>query len=71
MGDDQLNFTEEEAQSWADDPRNQAPKTGLCATLIVGCILLLILLVAVTAGTSSGGSTSDGGAIHAGVLIVQ
>ena len=27
MGDEELNFTEEEARSWADDPRNQAPKS--------------------------------------------
>ncbi len=26
MGDEELNFTEEEARCWADDPRNQAPK---------------------------------------------
>ncbi len=71
MGDEELNFTEEEARLWADDPRNQAPKTGVLATIIVGCVLLVIVLVAVIAGMSSGRSTSDAGRIHVGVLLVQ
>ena len=70
MGDEELNFTEEEAQCWADDPRNQAPKSGALAGVIVACVLLLIVLVAVIAAQSSGGSTSDGRQIHVGVLFV-
>ena len=71
MGDEELNFTEEEARSWADDPRNQAPKSGVLAVIIDGCVLLVIVLVAVITGMSSGRSTSDAGRIHVGVLFVQ
>jgi hypothetical protein len=71
MGDEELNFTKEEAQCWADDPRNQAPKSGPLAGIIVACVLLLIALVVVIAASSSGRSRSNGSQIHVGVLFVQ
>ena len=71
MGDEQLNFTEEEAQPWADDPQNQAPKADAVGSIIVVCLVLVVLLVAVIAAKSSGRSTSDGGQTNIGVLFVR
>ena len=71
MGDEELNFTEEEARSWADDPRNQAPKSGPLGSIILVSVLLLIFLIALIAPKSSGRSTSDDGPIHIEVLFVQ
>ncbi len=71
MGDEELNFTEKEARCWADDPRNQAPKSGALASIVVVCVLLVIILVAVIATKSSDRSTTDGSQIHVGVLFVQ
>jgi len=71
MGDEELNFTEEEARIWADDPRNQAPKSGgLLASVIVACVLLLIVLIAAIASKIPSGSNADAGQIHVGVLFV-
>ena len=70
MGDEELNFTEEEARTWADDPRNQAPKSGLLASVIVACVLLLIVLIAVIASKIPSGSNADAGQVHVGVLFV-
>lgn len=54
MGDDELNFTEEEAQDWADDPRNQAQDWDAPARLFalsalsVMAVLIFIWLVSIT-----------------------
>ena len=71
MGDEELNFTEDEAQCWADDPRNQAPKSGPVAALIAVCVLLVMVLLALIAATGSDRSTSDASPVHAGTLFVQ
>ena len=73
MGDDELNFTEEDARGWADDPRNQPVRSGVLASIIVACVLLLIVLVAVFAAQSSSTnqSTSDGEHIQVGMLFVH
>jgi hypothetical protein len=69
MGDEELNFTEKEAQGWADDPRNQAHKTNPLLSLII--VLFLIALVAYIVAVNSGRSVSNGGQNHIGVLFVQ
>jgi hypothetical protein len=51
MGDDELNFTEEEARDWADDPRNlpqdwSKPEQAfaLSAILVIAVLVLMWLL---------------------------
>lgn len=71
MGDEELNFTEEEAQCWADDPRNQAQNSGAMAAVLLACILFLIALVTIALVNNSGSSTSHGSETQAGVPLVQ
>jgi hypothetical protein len=71
MGDEELNFTEEEAQCWATDSRNQAQKGAGLTGIVIGCILFLVAVVAMMVGGTSAGSTSDGGQIHVGVLLAR
>ncbi len=42
MGDEELNFTEEEARCWADDPRNQAQEGGALGSRLAVCLLLTV-----------------------------
>lgn len=50
MGDDELNFTEEEARDWDRDPRNQAQKSAMFVRplavflLIVAAALIVVWL---------------------------
>jgi hypothetical protein len=66
MGDEELNFTEEEAQCWADDPRNQPRNNGSAVGIVVVCVLLLVAFIAFVLATGSGRSKSDGGVAHGG-----
>jgi len=66
MGDEELNFTEEEARCWADDPRNQARKFDAAVGIAAICVLFLVALIAVVLAASSGRPKSDGGAAHGG-----
>lgn len=46
VGNDELNFTEEEARCWADDPRNQAqPGHAIARYFAIWLFVLLIALV--------------------------
>jgi len=45
MGDDELNFTDDEARCWADDPRNQPRKEHALLHVLVLSFLLLSALV--------------------------
>ncbi len=45
MGDEELNFTEEEARSWAGDPRNQPTESERLARVPVACILLVVAII--------------------------
>jgi hypothetical protein len=47
MGDEELNFTPEEAKGWAHDPRNQEPRYRWVLPLIMAAILGLIVLLAI------------------------
>ncbi|MFB3826708.1 MAG: hypothetical protein ACE15B_08055 [Bryobacteraceae bacterium] len=42
MGDEELNFTEEEARCWADDPRNQAQEGSALGSRLAAVLLLTI-----------------------------
>lgn len=66
MGDEELNFTEEEARCWADDPRNQAHDNRAAVGIIGVGVLLLITLFTFTLTTNSGRSGTDGGVSHGG-----
>lgn len=51
MGDDELNFTEEEARCWADDPHNQAqdwgaPERALAVSLVLVVFVLILIWLA-------------------------
>jgi len=67
MGDEELNFTEEEARPWANDPRNQAHRGGAAVGIVIVCILILVTLIV---AASSGHSKSDGSQINIGTLFV-
>jgi hypothetical protein len=55
MGDEELNFTEEEAQCWADDPRNQAqPGQALSRPFAVCLLLVIAVLIFFWLATSPG-----------------
>jgi hypothetical protein len=69
MGDEELNFTEEEARCWADDPRNQAHRSGAVASAMI--ILFVIALVSVIAAMSSGRSASNDGQTQVEALSVR
>ncbi len=49
MGDDELNFTADEAAEWASDPRNQAHKDAIIwpiiVMLLVVCVILLLIML--------------------------
>ncbi len=45
MGDEELNFTEEEARCWADDPRNQGQEAEPFMHAFVICCLLVITIL--------------------------
>lgn len=45
MGDEELNFTEEEARSWAGDPRNQPTENERLTKVPVACILLVVAII--------------------------
>jgi hypothetical protein len=47
MGDDELNFTEEEARCWADDPRNQADQAKLLLRPVAVWVLVLVAILLV------------------------
>ena len=64
MADEELNFTEEEARCWADDPRNQARHNRGTLGIVAVCILLLVAFIAFVLATGSGRSKSDGGVAH-------
>ncbi len=55
MGDEELNFTEEEARYWADDPRNQAQEgRTLSRALAVWFLLVIAALVFLSLVASNG-----------------
>lgn len=55
MGDDELNFTEEEARCWADDPRNQAQEgRTLSRALAIWFLLVIAALVFLSLVASTG-----------------
>jgi hypothetical protein len=64
MGDEELNFTEEEARGWADDPRNQAHEGRAVVGVLTFCVLLLVALIALVLAKSPDASKSEGGATH-------
>jgi hypothetical protein len=66
MGDEELNFTEEEARCWADDPRNQPRDNQKTLGIVAICALLLVAFIAFVLATGSGRSKSDGGVAHGG-----
>jgi hypothetical protein len=45
MGDDELNFTEEEARSWSGDPRNQPAESERLTKVPVAYILLVVAII--------------------------
>lgn len=45
MGDEELNFTEEEAQAWAGDPRNQGQEAEPFMHAFAICCLLVITIL--------------------------
>lgn len=53
MGDEELNFTEEEARCWADDARNQPEKGGKLLRPLTVCFLLVIAVLLIIWLTSS------------------
>jgi hypothetical protein len=60
MGDEELNFTEDEARCWADDPRNQPSRENLVWSAVLILVLFGIALIAVAWLASSGGPESHG-----------
>ncbi len=69
MGDEELNFTEEEARPWVDDPQNQPSKSSYLGAVIAGCIWLLLLIVALIAKTGPVETPSDAGQLPAGIVL--
>ncbi len=48
MGDDELNFAEEEPRYWADDPKNRATDCGGgLRSFVLGTVLVLAVVLAV------------------------
>jgi hypothetical protein len=60
MGDEELNFTEEEASGWASDPRNQAHDQGSLVRAILVCCLILIGIIAWLANSGASIQENDG-----------
>ncbi|HUB34188.1 MAG TPA: hypothetical protein VMA31_14200 [Bryobacteraceae bacterium] len=75
MGDDELNFTEEEAASWKDDPRNQAHGLSAVTSSALACVLLLAAMIALVlvAGFASSGreDVNHVGEPHGGTALVR
>jgi hypothetical protein len=74
MGDKELNFTEEEARCWADDPRNQARTNRGVVGIVAVYVLLLVAFIAFVLATGSGRSKSDGahgGETHVGTVLAR
>ncbi len=64
MGDDELNFTEEEARCWADDPRNQAqPGHAIARHLAIWLFVLMIALILMCLANSAAQN-------HSAVLLI-
>ncbi len=62
MGDDELNFTEEEADIWASDPDNQPNDggrfaLGLAVVLVIVIAVLVIVWLANSPAAQTGGAT--------------
>lgn len=55
MGDEELNFTEEEAREWAGDPRNQAQDGKVLVRRLLLCFLLVSAVLLIVWLTSSAG----------------
>jgi hypothetical protein len=72
MGDEELNFTEEEAQCWANDACNQAEEGRALSRSFVVCALLVIAaLVFLWLATFSGGrQPSPGAQLISGVVLL-
>lgn len=47
MGDEELNFTDEEARCWADDPHNQAQEDRTFVRAVLVSLILVISIVIV------------------------
>jgi hypothetical protein len=58
MGDEELNFTEDEARCWENDPRNQPNRRNLVWSAILVLVLFGIALIAIAWLASSGGPES-------------
>jgi hypothetical protein len=75
MGDDELNFTEEEAASWKDDPQNQAHSLSAVATSVLACVLLLAAMIALVLAAGLGSSGANGvnsaGDAHSSAALVR
>lgn len=55
MGDEELNFTEEEARIWAGDQRNQAQDGRIFARRLFLCFLLVMLVLLIVWLANSSG----------------
>lgn len=55
MGDEELNFTEEESRIWADDPDNQAQDGRIFVRRLIWCFLLVTAVLIVIWLTSASG----------------
>ncbi len=64
MGDEELNFTDEEARCWADDPRNQPHDDRAMVGALAVCVLLIVALIALVLAKSPDPSKTDGGVAH-------
>jgi hypothetical protein len=62
MGDEELNFTEDEARCWADDPRNQPYADSGWLLLVIVCIAFVVALIGFALAQ---GSRSRDGVSHA------
>jgi hypothetical protein len=71
MGDEELNFTEEEAQCWAQDPCNQERSCEVMVGVMIFCFLFLLTLVTVALINNSGAETSGDAETHAGALLLH
>jgi hypothetical protein len=58
MGDEELNFTEDEARCWENDPCNQRNRRNLAWPAFIILVLFGIALVAIAWAASSGGPES-------------
>ncbi len=70
MGDDELNFTGEEARCWADDPHNQAHNDPVLLRAILTSLLVLIAFVILAFVASLRDSGPGPEQTHSGLLVV-